>query len=288
MTEDNENPSSDDATDPIATVSDTVGKVAKSGVWDKLLGPTAEILGEELARRVKARLNGKQLRNLEEISALSEQPKLLEAPSTTVTPTQVGALVDWIDGAKDINTVTEPALAKAWSKALNEIKRQEYTLVSSLPRFDDQIVSDIQESSLISNRTAAVLSEAKLGRVVEPKRTRRIDLKAAIMFPSTLVMGIVFKATEYLTVPSNSSPGVLFYVFVILASFLVIYLLFSLRVFESRDGKRKVGYSTLIMGEYGGQSYKWLKKDPQLVRIEKALTGKSNITNYYLVERSGS
>lgn len=131
-----------------------------------LLGPTFKLIGEHWGKKADAYLNPKQVENLEEkITIAKEGGPLLLGNETK--PRQIAALMEWTDAAHDVDGTTKPQLSKAWARALRDISEQNYTLLDSLAKLDEDDVNLLRSGGALTKDQFLKLQ--KIGVLERPK-----------------------------------------------------------------------------------------------------------------------
>lgn len=131
----NEGPDFTDEVTDVAKATQEVGKAIGNPI-SLLLGPSARVLGEHWAERLRAKISQKEQENLEE-HIRSARPQLPDPSLIDITPTKIGALLEWTDQAKIITSTKTSNLASAWQLALADLLRDDFDLLTALPNIDE-------------------------------------------------------------------------------------------------------------------------------------------------------
>ena len=186
---------SDDEIDILEEAADaakTAQEFGKIGALNLLLGPSAKVLGEHWAKKISAKISEVEQKNLQDhlqaTQDLRIDPEIIE-----VSPQKVGALIEWTVSAKKINQLEAPDLAKAWQKALVELLRDNYELLSSLTKMNERVLEHFKRGGEIPPSSFDELKE--IGLMDSKKVLKFWPLReSGILFPvlGTLIVSGTF------------------------------------------------------------------------------------------------
>lgn len=137
-------------------------------VFQRLFGPTADILGAALARMADKKLSVKQQSNL----ALHVEKAKTQSPTTTVEPDlgQIADLMSWADGAKDVDPDLFQHTSILWQDALVSIRDGRSGLLRALQRIPPSSIESFHANGALTLDDAIAFEKAGLGVLCEPSR----------------------------------------------------------------------------------------------------------------------
>jgi len=135
----NEEQSFTDEVTHTAIAAQEVGKAVGNPLYI-LLGPSAKVLGEHWANKLQSKISSKEKQNLEhhiaEANAILPSPEAME-----ITPTKIGALLEWTNSAKRVSFAEESKVSYAWQLALADLLKDDFDLLSALPDMDEETLT---------------------------------------------------------------------------------------------------------------------------------------------------
>lgn len=173
-------------------VKATKKNLAGAGVFSRLFGPSADILGKRMATWLNAKLTDRQKRNvqrhIEFSGALSEH-----SLGITPTPVIIGALLEWVEGVKGINIDTERTRSRAWKMALRHILKGNVDLVRALPGLSEQSMEILMGECKLTTESGKQLVELGFAVVDENEGNRFVITGFFGSISSFLIIGSAFR-----------------------------------------------------------------------------------------------
>ena len=91
------------------------------------------------------------------------EKKHLALSPTEISPRQFGALLEWTDSAKLINSTADPQLSSAWAAALVNVFDHNYALLDALEDLDEETyIAFVSGESSLTNAQIDILEKAGL------------------------------------------------------------------------------------------------------------------------------
>lgn len=239
-----ENEDGRDILDDAERAGTALGKLGAFGTVNLLFGPSAKVLGEHWAERLNAKIDAKQKSNLDQLIH-EASPQLPQTEAIEISPSKVGALLEWTHNAKDVEREKSPQLYEAWKQALVDLASDSFELVSVLSDLNEVEINQLIEGGEIDCKSFQKFK--KSGFLNAEETTKGYHQRAILeildaMAPSSSVVGfgslIYFNELHWI-----------FYLFIPILFYVSVQSLFEKKIGPKIFGKTQIA-SLTIKGQY--------------------------------------
>lgn len=165
-----------------------------------LLGPSFKLIGEHWGKKTENWLNRQQVENVKKKIDSAAKDGNLDLGNES-TPRQIGALIEWTHLASDVDEDEQPLLSIAWTSALVDISKNQYGLLDTLSRLDEETIELVVSGGEISRESERKLVDCGIIRtrnkiVPSQRMNETLDSVYALIFCALLFAGIIFLASH--------------------------------------------------------------------------------------------